>query len=116
MLGGNSVNMQMITDVGVIIGCFLMLFSVLVFNLILWKGYMIGRKLKEKTYQLGKDLTYEKVEDYIKFIDSIEIPLRKYYYDMIRAGHEIVKMNKEVDINLVEKLKVMILSKGVLVN
>lgn len=106
--------MQMITDVGVIIGCFLMIFSVLAFNVILWKGYLIGRKIKEKTYQLGKDLTNVKVEEYIKFIDSIEIPARKYYWNMIHAGYEIVKVNKKIDIELVEELRITILSKGIL--
>ncbi len=105
----------MLTYIGVIIGCLLMIISALALNIYLWKGYLTGRKIKEKTYQLGKDLTPEKVEDYIKFIDSIEIPPRKYHYDTIRGGYEIVKMNKEIDIELEEQLKVTILSKGILV-
>ena len=116
MSGGNNLNMQMITDIGVIIGCILMLFSVLAFNVILWKGYIMGRKIKEKTYQLGKDLTPEKVEDYIKFIDSIEIPPRKYHYDKIQAGYEIIKMNKEMDKDLIDRLKIIILGKGIFIN
>lgn len=105
----------MLKEIGVIIGCLLMIFSVIAINIILWKGYLVGRKIKEKTYQLGKDLTNVKVEDYIKFIDSIEIPPRKYHWNMIQAGYEIVRANKEIDIELVEKLRITILSKGILV-
>ena len=105
----------MFTYIGVIIGCLLMIFSVIAINIILWKGYLVGRKIKEKTYQLGKDLTNVKVEDYIKFIDIIEIPPRKYHWNMIQAGYEIVRINKEIDIELVEKLRITILSKGIFV-
>lgn len=105
----------MFTYIGVIIGCFLMIFSVIAINIILWKGYLVGRKIKEKTYQLGKDLTNTKVEDYIKFIDSIEIPPRKYHRNTIQAGYEIVRINKEIDIELLEKLRITILSKGILI-
>ena len=109
-----SLKLLMLKEIGVIIGCLLMIFSVIAINIILWKGYLVGRKIKEKTYQLGKDLTNVKVEDYIKFIDSIEIPPRKYHWNMIQAGYEIVRANKEIDIELVEKLKITILSKGIL--
>ena len=105
----------MFTYIGVIIGCLLMIISVLALNIYLWKGYLVGRKIKEKTYQLGKDLTPEKVEDYIKFIDSIEIPPRKYHWNMIQAGYEIVRANKGIDRSLTEQLKIVILSKGILV-
>lgn len=91
-----------------------MIISALVLNIYLWKGYLVGRKIKEKTYHLGKDLTPEKLEDYIKFIDSIEIPPRKYHWNMIQAGYEIIKINEEIDIKLVERLKITILSKGIL--
>lgn len=105
----------MLTYIGVIIGCLLMIISALALNIYLWKGYLTGRKIKEKTYQLGKDLTPEKVEDYIKFIDSIEIPPRKYHWNMIQAGYEIVRANKGIDVELIEKLRIIILSKGILV-
>ena len=110
-----SLELLMLKEIGVIIGCLLMIFSVIAINIILWKGYLVGRKIKEKTYQLGKDLTNVKVEDYIKFIDSIEIPPRKYHWNMIQAVYEIVRANKEIDIELVEKLRITILSKGILI-
>lgn len=109
-----SLKLLMLKEIGVIIGCLLMTFSIIAINIILWKGYLVGRKIKEKTYQLGKDLTNVKVEDYIKFIDSIEIPPRKYHWNLIQAGYEIVRANKEIDIELVEKLRITILSKGIL--
>ncbi len=93
-----------------------MILSVIAINIILWKGCLIGRKIKERTYQLGKDLTNEKVEDYIKYIDSLNIPPRKYHWNMLRLGYEIIKMNKEIDANLIYQLKITILSKGVLVS
>lgn len=109
-----SLKLLMLKEIGVIIGCLLMIFSVIAINFILWKGYLVGRKIKEKTYRLGKDLTNVKVEDYIKFIDSIEIPPRKYHWNMIQAGYEIVRSNKKIDTELVEKLRITILSKGIL--
>lgn len=109
-----SLKLLMLKEIGVIAGCVLMILSVIVINITLWKGYLVGRKIKDKTYELGKSLASEKVEDYIKFIDSIEIPPRKYYWNMIKAGYEIVRANKEIDIELVEKLRIIILSKGIL--
>lgn len=106
----------MVVNIGVIIGCLLMFFLVIVINIILWKGYLVGRKIKEKTYQLGKDLNNERVEDYIRYIDSVEIPSRKYYVNMIKAGYEIIKSNNDIDIKLAEQLRVVILSKGILVD
>lgn len=110
-----SLKLLMLKEIGVMAGCVLMIFSVIVINIILWKGYLVGRKIKDKTYDLGKDLTNEKVEDYIKFIDRIEIPPRKYYWNMIKAGYEIVRQNKKIDIELVGQLSTTILSKGVLI-
>lgn len=111
-----SLKLLMFKEIGVIIGCLLMIFSVIIINIILWKGYLVGRKIKEKTYQLGKDLTNVKVEDYIKFIDSIEIPPRRYHWNMIQAGYEIIKMSKDIEPKLIEQLKIVILSKGILIN
>lgn len=108
-------NLRLFINLCVIFGCLLIIFSIIAINIILWKGYFIGKKLKEKTYQLGKDINNSKVEDYIKFIDSIEIPPRKYHWNMIQAGYEIVKMNKEIEKQLMEQLKTTILSKGILV-
>lgn len=106
----------MIINIGIIIGCILMILSVIAINIILWKGYLIGRKIKEKTYQLGKDPTNEKVEDYIKYIDSVNIPPRKYHWNMLKSGYEIVKVNNVIDRKLVEQLRITMLSKGVLIN
>lgn len=110
-----SLKLLMLKEIGVIIGCLLMIFSVIVINIILWKGYLVGRKVKDKAYDLGKDLTNVKVEDYIKFIENIEIPPRKYYWNMIKAGYEIVKTNKDIDIKLVGELRIVILCRGVFV-
>lgn len=105
----------MLMNIGVIIGCFLMIISVIAINIVLWKGYLVGKKIKEKTYQLGKDLTDEKVENYIKYIDSVEVPPRRYHWDMLKSGYEIVKTNKDIDIRLAEQLRITILSKGILI-
>lgn len=56
------------------------------------------------------------MEEYIKFIDSIEIPPRKYYWNMIKAGYEIVKISETIDEKLVEQLRIVLLSRGVFVN
>ncbi|MGJ0847763.1 hypothetical protein ACR77J_13820 [Tissierella praeacuta] len=92
-----------------------MIVSALALNIYLCKGYLVGTKIKEKTYQLGKQLTNDKVEDYIKFVDSIQIQPSRYHWNMIQAGYEIVKMNKDIEANLAEQLKISILSKGILV-
>ncbi len=92
-----------------------MIISALTLSVYLWKVYLVGRKIKDKTYQLGKDLNNGKVEDYIIFIDSLEIPPRRYHWNMIKAGYKIVKINGEVDANLIKRLKIVILSKGILV-
>ena len=81
----------------------------------MWRGYLVGKRIKERTYQLGKDLTNDKIENYIEFIDNIEIPPRKYHWNMIQSGYEIVKMNNGIERSLTEQLKIVILSKGILV-
>lgn len=98
-----------------IMGYFLVLFLFIAISIVLCRSYLTGKKIKEKTYQLGKDLSNEKVEDYIKFIDSVEIPARRYYWNMIKSGYEIIRTNKGIDIKLVEQLKIVVLSKGILV-
>lgn len=92
-----------------------MIFSVIAINIVLWKGYLAGRKIKEETYQLGKGLNNGKVENYIKFIDGIEIPPRRYHWNMVQAGYEMVKINEDIDLELVKQLKMVILSKGILI-
>lgn len=104
-----------VINTAVVIGYILMILSVIAINIVLWKGYLTGRKIKEKTYQLGKGLNDEKVKDYIKFIDNIEIPPRRYYWNMVQAGYEIVKINEDINLELVEQLKIVILSRGILV-
>ena len=110
-----SLKLLMLKEIGVMAGCVLMIFSVIVINIILWEGHLVGKKIKDKTYNLGKDLTNGKVEDYIKFIDSIEIPPRKYYWNMIKAGYEIVKTSETIDDKLIEQLRIVVLGRGVLV-
>ncbi len=105
----------MISYIGIMFCCILIILAAIGINIILWKGNRVGKKLKEKTYNLSKNLTNEKVEDYIKFIDSVEIPPRKYYWNMLKAGYKIVEMNKEIDNKLLRQLKITILGKGVLV-
>lgn len=106
----------MVVNIGIIASCLLMILSVLWINIILWKGYIVGRKIKENTYQLGKDLTNEKVEEYIKYIDYIEIPPRKYYWNILKAGYKIVELNNSIDKKVLEQLKITILSKGILID
>lgn len=84
-------------NIGIIIGCLLMILSVLWINIILWKGYIVVRKIKENTYQIRKDLTNEKVEEYIKYIDCIDIPPKKYYWNILKARYKIVELNNSID-------------------
>ena len=106
----------MINDICIMFGCILMFIAVIWINIILWKGYRVGKKLIEKTYHLGKKLANEKVEDYMKYIDSVEIPPTKCHWNMLKAGFKIVEMNKEIDNKLLRQLKITILGKGVLVS
>lgn len=105
----------MIVDIGIMFGCILMILAAIGINIILWNGYRIGKKLKEKTYNLGNNLTNEKVEDYIKYIDSIEIPPRKYHWNMIKAGYKVIELNRGIDEELIRQLRITILSKGILI-
>lgn len=82
--------------------------------LVIWYT-LIGGKIRKKTYQLSKNLNHKKVEDYINYIDKITIPPRIYHHYMLQSGYEIVKMNKDIDTDIKEQLKIALLSKGVLI-
>ena len=106
----------MINDICIMFSCILIFIAVIWINIILWKGYRVGKKLKEKTYHLGKKLTNEKVEDYMKYIDSVEIPPTKCHWNMLKAGYKIIELNGCIDEELIRQLKITILSKGILIN
>lgn len=81
---------------------------------LMYKGYRIGEAIKKKTYELGKDLNIKKVEDYNMFVDSIEVPNRKVYWNMLKAGYKLIEMNDSIDNKTKEQLKITMLSKGIL--
>ena len=60
-------------------------------------------------------MTNEKVENYRAFIDSMEIPNRKVYWNTLRAGYKMIEIDNNVDEKLKEELKIIMLSKGILV-
>lgn len=82
--------------------------------LLIWYT-LIGGKIRKMTYQLSKDLNKKKVEDYINYIDKTTIPPRIYHHYMLQSGYEIVKMNKDIDTDIKEQLKITLPSKGVLI-
>lgn len=82
---------------------------------LLYKGYRTGIRIKEITYELGKELDNEKVLDYINFIDGIEIPDRKVYWNTLKAGYRLIEMNSNIDNELKKQLKIVMLGKGVLI-
>lgn len=92
-----------------------LIISSIAITYILYRGCKVGEEINRKTYELGKELTNEKVKDYIYFIDGIKVPDRKVYWNTLKAGYRLVKMNDNIDDGLKEKLRVTMLSKGILV-
>lgn len=94
---------------------FLLVLSMMFLLYTIFKGYRYTDALSKKIYDLGKGVTSKKVEDFIVFIDTRYIPFRFYTHGLIKAGFRIVDMDKDIDIELKKKLKIMALSKGILV-
>jgi len=61
------------------------------------------------------DLTDEKVNSFANIINSINIPNRAVNGKTIKAGYEIINMDTNIDEGLKSNLRIILLSKGVLV-
>lgn len=99
----------------IVISLLITIISFIAIFYLLYKGYRTGVKIKEITYNLGKNLDNEKVLDYISFVDRIEIPDRKVYWNTLKAGYRLIEMNDSIDDKLKEQLEIVMLSKGVLI-
>lgn len=92
-----------------------MVFLIILINIVFIKGHLDGRKIKKEVYKLRKDLDNNSVREYITFLEQNHIAPARTHQDFIRAGYEIVKMNDNIDIELVKELKIIILCKGIIV-
>lgn len=82
----------------------------------IYKDYRYTDILSKKVYSLGKEVTAEKVEDFRIYLDVKHIPFRFYTFNLIKAGYSLVNMNEGINIELKERLKISVSSKGVLVD
>lgn len=98
-----------------IISYVVLILSTISFIYIMFNSCKIGEEIKKKTYELGKELNNEKAEDYIAFIDGIKVPDRKVYWNTLRAGYRLIETNRSIDSKLKEKLRIIMLSRGVLI-
>lgn len=92
-----------------------MVFLIILINIVFIKGHLDGRKIKKEVYKLRKDLDNNSVREYITFLEQNHIAPVRPHQDFIRAGYEIVKMNDNIDIELVKDLRIIILCKGIIV-
>lgn len=79
------------------------------------KEHWKAKQIKAKTYELRKDLTNEKVSTYITFIDSLDVPNRKVYREILKAGYYLIDLDNSIEENLKRQLRTTMLSKGLLV-
>lgn len=99
-----------------IILTFLFILSLIFFLYTIIKGYNYTGNLGKKVNSLGKGITPEKVEEFIVYLDAKYIPFRFYTINLIKAGYRLVEMDGSIDVGLKQRLKIMILSKGILVD
>lgn len=92
-----------------------MIFLIILLNIVFIKGYLDGRKIKKEVYKLRKDLDNSSIREYITFLEQNHIASVRPHQDLIRAGYEIVKMNDNIDKDLVKELKIIILCKGIII-
>lgn len=99
----------------IVISLLITVISFIAIFYLLYKGYRTGMRIKKITYELGKELDNERVLDYMNFTDSIEIPDRKVYWNTLKAGYRLIEMDNSIDDKLKEQLKIVMLSKGILI-
>lgn len=75
------------------------------------KGYNYFRKLSKVVESLSEDVTSEKVNEFMSYLDVKYIPF--YAGGMMKAGYQLVEMVEEIDDDLKKKLKIKILGKGI---
>lgn len=100
---------------------FLMLFIItitillLIFVCLIYKSVKTGEEIRKITNELAKNLTNEKVKEYIDYINSIKVPNRKVHWNTLKAGYKLVQINDNINPQLKTELKIIMLSKGILV-
>ncbi|AKL94779.1 hypothetical protein CACET_c13140 [Clostridium aceticum] len=80
-----------------------------------WKSHQIGKEIKEATFNLNIDLDNDKALDYMQFVYNIEIPNRKVYWNTLKAGYQLIKISDNVDDSIKQRLRIIMLSKGILI-
>lgn len=99
-----------------IVNIYILIIGVIFLMLLAYKGYRYTNILSKKVYNLGKKVTPGNVEDLITYLDAKNIPFRPYTLGLIKGGYKIVEMDDSIDVELKKRLKVMVLSKGILVD
>ncbi|CAK7036980.1 hypothetical protein [Tissierella sp.] len=97
-----------------VISTYLFIITAIFFFYTIVKGYKYTINLSKKVYSLGKGITIEKVEDFMAYLDVKYIPF--YAVNFVKAGYRLIAMDQGVDEELKRKLKIMSLSKGVVVD
>lgn len=70
-------------------------------------------KIQKTVYDLQMDLTNEKVNNFANIIDAMDIPNRAVNWKTIKAGYQLIILNNNIDSEVKEHLKIILLSKGV---
>ena len=91
---------------------FILLFIIGVY---IFRSYRIAKKIEKMTYLLSKDIDSSKIEEYILYIDSIEIYPREYTWTLIKAAYILVQENEDIKSDLKIRLRKTILSKGIII-
>lgn len=92
---------------------YLFLLSTTFLLYIIFKGYRYTSILSKMVYRLGKGITDEKVEDFIAYLDTKYIPF--YATNLVKSAYRLVDMDESIEVDLKLRLKIMALSKGILV-
>ncbi|NLC66589.1 MAG: hypothetical protein GX752_06590 [Clostridium sp.] len=89
----------------------ILLISTTVFIYTASKGYIYFTKLGKLVESLSEDITVEKIYEFMNHLDAKYIPF--YVAGMMKAGYQLVGMDKSVDDELKKRLKIKILSRGI---
>lgn len=110
------VNLNQFIQVSLAIFTYTFVFSGIILLISLLWGYKYTHTLSKKVYNLGKGITAEDVEEFRNYLDAKYIPFRFYTNNLIKAGYRLIQMDENIDQELKQKLKIMTLSKGILVD
>lgn len=91
---------------------FVFVISTIFFLYIIYKGFLYTNNLSKKVNELGKGITFEKVEEFKAFLNTKYIPF--YAANFVKAGYRLIEMDENIDAEIKKKIKVMALSKGIL--